>query len=206
MYRKSITRFLLLEKMQEIFTCWKWNSKPVFNLGAESQLLLSNLINFVKGIGIDGCLWIWLDSKMLEVSSNSTFVWEITDYETSKLTISGHYIPDFIICSQVTASSLQRPGARLKLSKHQGQNKELAAPLLQSCRWTEFKVMLTSCVPKTTLLIVGREKLSNADIPRWHWHNWHWQNIKLLSILIFFVFFDKWVKTRKLSHAVFHAV
>lgn len=55
--------------------------------------------------------FIWrkkLDSEMLEVSSNSTFLWEIRDYETFKLHVLRHFIPDYIICSPVSATNFQR--------------------------------------------------------------------------------------------------
>lgn len=109
-----------------------------------------------------------------------------------KLSILRHYIADYIICGLVTASHLERPEARLKLYMHQGQNKELFEPVLQSSKLTEFKAMLTSYVLKTTLLILGRGKHSNTEILRGHWLSWHRQKkrgwSKLVSILLFFVF------------------
>lgn len=94
---------------------------------------------------------------------------------TFKLSILRHYIADYIICGLVTASHLERPEARLKLCMHQGQNKELFAPVLQSSKLTEFKAMLTSYVLKKTLLILGRGKHSNTEILRGHWLSWHRQ-------------------------------
>lgn len=205
----------LLENLQEFFTYWKWNSKPVFNLGTESQLLLSNLIlcerDWIRQLpvkeqaGFENARGIF----QLYIPVGDKRLW------TFKLSILRHYIADYIICGLVTASHLERPEARLKLCMHQGQSKEIFAPVLQSSKLTEFKAMLTSYLLKTTLLILGRGKHSNTEILRGHWLSWHRQkkedeaswypsccSLYFKQIREFFC----WVKRRKLSLAIFCAV